>query len=779
METLSELDLELLELRREVERLRAENACLQRLLRVTGSPMPDSPAQPALFTGPAGPVDAGSSASEKVRLFRALFAGRDDVYALRWENDRTGRAGWVPAVEGGWRRDRAATRKYLPLTDEVLTAHLTGDLHAGLYPLLQGDTCRLLACDFDGPAALLDALAYLKAARALGIPAGLEVSRSGVGAHVWIFFTGAVPASTARRVGTGLLREAMAIRGELDLSSYDRFFPAQDFLPASGSIGNLIALPLQGACRRRGTTVFLDLATLEPCEDQWAYLSHLDRLSPGRVSELAESLRPVDVGPGAGRLRLSRATKLDPPAPKVVRARLGAGISIERAGLPPALLASIKHAASLHNPEFYERERQRRSTYNVPRFIRCYQEDLDWVHLPRGLLEPLQQMMESVGSRLEISDDREVPAKREFAFHAELSATQAATLETVVGRDLGLLVAPPGAGKTVIACAVIARHGVPTLILADRKPLLDQWRAQLQALLGIKPGQLGAGRTRRTGIVDLASLQTLARRDDLPELLTGYGLAVVDECHHVPAAAFERAVRQLSIRRWLGLTATPYRRDRLDDIITMQCGPIRCELRAEPEEALPREVFFHRTSFTYDGESEFSKAGAIQEVYRALVQDDQRNRAITDDVVAALNRGRHCLVLTQWTEHLERLSALLAESGRQPVILRGGLGAKARQAAIDQLTLRKGAPPLLAVATGSYLGEGFDCPALDTLFLAFPIVFKGRIVQYVGRVLRQHPGKRSVEVHDYVDKLVPVLVRAHQKRSTGYASLGFPAGFPA
>jgi len=768
---------EIARLRKELQSIKAENSRLHRLLGVTGrSVVPDQPSQDALFVGTQGRVDAHSPVQRKLALYRTLFAGREDVHALRWENARTGKAGWVPAVEGGWRKN--GPRNYLPLSDDVLASHLTGDTHVGLYPLMPNDVCRLVVADFDGQAALLDALAYLKAARAVDIPASLEASRSGIGAHVWTFFSGNVAASTARRIGAGLLREAMALRGELDLASYDRLFPSQDFLPTSGSIGNLIALPLQGECRKRGTTVFIELATLEPVEDQWAYLSTLDRVTPRHAEALATAMRPLRVGPGAQQLWRAASTRTDPPAPKLIRARLGAGVAIERAGLPPALLAAIKHSASLHNAEFYDRERRRMSTWGVPRFIRAYTEDLDWLYLPRGLFETIQKLVVEAGSKLEISDDRPVADEIEISFTADLMPSQQAAHNSLAVHEQGLLVAPPGAGKTVIACSLIARHKVPTLIVCDRKPLLDQWRDQIQSLLGVKPGQLGAGRTRLSGLIDLASLQTLARRDDLADTMTGYGLIVIDECHHVPAMAFERALRQLPVRRWLGLTATPYRRDKLDDLITMQCGPVRhhikqTEMDAARDVTLHRDVIVHPTDLQCDI-TDLSAPGAITEVYRTLVTDQARTLKIAADVSSALDRGRHCLVLTQWTDHVDSLEAALRDLDHDPVILRGGLSAKARREAMERLTVDKPDHPLLAIATGSYLGEGFDCPALDTLFLAFPVVFKGRIVQYVGRTLRPSPGKTNVEVHDYVDVDVPVLARAHIKRVTAYAGLGFP-----
>jgi hypothetical protein len=260
---------ELSELRALVARLRSENTRLLRLLKLSPAELaPPGPAQTGIFEGRPGPVDSRSSAEAKVAFFRALFAARTDIYAERWQSQRTGRSGWLPAVRGGWNKGvQHRDRHYLPLSAAVITAHLSGQKHIGLYPLLDGDSCCWLAADFDGQAAMLDALAYVKAARSSGVPAALEVSRSGVGAHVWIFFAAPVPAETARRMGFGLIREAMALRGRMDLSSYDRLFPSQDVVP-EGGVGNLIAAPLNGHCRRDGSTVFLDLASLEPYDDQ-------------------------------------------------------------------------------------------------------------------------------------------------------------------------------------------------------------------------------------------------------------------------------------------------------------------------------------------------------------------------------------------------------------------------------------------------------------------------------------------------------------------------------
>lgn len=763
------------ELQQEVERLRTENAELRRRLGLQANDSPGNgwskAARPPAQTQRLPFLTAESASAEKIAWFRNLFRGRDDVYPVYWISQRTGKKGYSPAVEDPWNAFKGAPKKYLPLNDRTIHDHLIGDQVIGCYPLLKDNTCWFLACDFDKDGWVLDSLAYIDCCKRFGAPAYLERSRSGQGGHVWIFFAAPVAAISARQLGLRLLRETMNVRAELDLASYDRFFPNQDFVP-SGGFGNLIALPLQKKARAFGNTEFIDPddPELRPYPDQWDFLSRVDRVMPAALEALLEKVPALTIG-------APFETKLTPfvrhryPAPKQLHCTLEARVSMEKSGMPPWMLAQLKHLATFHNPKFYERQKLRLSTYQTPRLITCYEEDIFHIHLPRGLLAEIRQVAENAGSKLSVTDQRSTHEPLSFQFRGTLTPAQEKAVQKVLAHEMGVLVAPPGAGKTVMGCYVVAKRNLPTLILAHRKPILEQWRIQLSSLLGLTSreiGQEGAGRSRLSGIVDLAMIQSLTGIDDIESFFARYGLIVVDECHHLPAFSFESCIKKASACYFLGLTATPYRRDGLQDIITMQCGPIRCTIDDSPSD-MSLKLIVRETSLVPSN----IETASIQDTFRDLVKDDARNVLIEEDVVSALTRARQCLILTQRKEHCRLLAERLIQRGKSPVVLNGEVGKRERAAIIEKIQNAPAETELLVIATGEYLGEGFDCPRIDTLFLTFPISFKGKIVQYVGRALRSYPGKRSVEVFDYIDTKVPVLSRMFSRRQKTYKALGF------
>ncbi|WP_264025401.1 DEAD/DEAH box helicase [Mycolicibacterium pyrenivorans] len=770
-----------------MDTLRADNVRLRRLLRLSEGQARAAASDQATLTGaPTSLINMSSNSADKVRFFFDLFRCRADVYALRWENRRDGRSGWMPAIKGYWRKGmNRSDAPYLPLTPEVIDAHLRGEAHIGLYPLGDDDTCWWIAADFDKEAAMLDALAYMKAARSYGVPAALEVSQSGRGAHVWIFFAHAISASVARGVATSLLGEAFRLRGSMHLSSYDRLFPSQDIHTGRG-VGNLIAAPMNGKRRQHGTTVFLDPATLEPYEDQWEYLSSIARLSTKDVATLARQLPNPQFGHDVRRLQLPTSSRIVPRPAAIIRAEFTSRITLTANDLGPAMISAVKHAASIRNPEFDARQRARRSTWDTPRFLYSYDETAQGdLVLPRGLHPLLTELVESADSTLHVDDKRILGEPHEFTCSTPLRTIQTTALRQLLDQDIGVLIAPPGTGKTLIACAAIESRSTSTLILVDRKALADQWRDRISTHLGFKCGQIGGGRSKISGTLDVALLPTLARRDNIEDITARYGFVIVDECHHVAAAAFFGVLSRIAARYWLGLTATPERRDGLEDLIYHQLGPHQVIIEPPTSGQLPVDdaalmtphpvLHLHPTEFLYDGDADPTAPGGMAEIYRALVADHARLDQIVADVLTAAETGANILVLTTWLDHLNAIADRLRAAGKTVTVLSGGMKARERRQTTEQLANHSpDSDPLLVVGTSSFIGEGFDCPALDTLFLAAPITFKNRLVQYIGRVTRPYPSKATATVHDYHDELTPVIASSLKKRAPGYIKMGFP-----
>ena len=779
------------------------DALTARLERLASSPGPDANCKSDAS------VTVASTAAEKIKLFRRLFAGRSEVFPVRWENRNTGKAGYAPACANEWVRGlcgkpqvkcgECPNQAFIPLSDNVIASHLRGtdpgrsnnaDFVAGVYPVRVDETCWFLAVDFDGNDWSVDALAYIESCRLNSVPAALERSRSGKGGHVWIFFSQPIPARDARQLGATLLTETLQRRPEVGFASYDRMFPSQDTLP-KGGFGNLIALPLQRRARDYGNSVFVD-DNLLPHRDQWAFLSSLSHLAPQAVHDFIRQAEARDRVLGvrmpvadengdepwrqapSQRHSTDRVTE---PLPERVKIVLSDGIYIDRAALPPSMVAVLVRLAAFQNPEFYRAQAMRLPTFGKPRIISCASLHRNHVALPRGCFEETLELLRSHGIEVDIEDLLETGANLDYRFLGTLRDDQRSALDALSRHDCGVLAATTAFGKTVVAAALVAHRRVNTLVLVHRKELLKQWVERLQQFLSVDTadvGTIGGGRRKPTGRIDVALIQSLVRKAEVSDQIAGYGHLIVDECHHLSAFSFELVARRSKARYVLGLSATVTRKDGHHPIIFMQCGPVRHRVDAKSQ-AL-RRGFYHkvrirRTDFRLPPELEGSPM-SMPAIYSALGRDEARNSVIFDDVLTALEAGRCPLILTERRDHLETLRGRFERFTRNLVVLHGGMAAGELRSA--QAGLQSGGNgERLVLATGRYLGEGFDDSRLDTLFLVMPISWTGTLAQYVGRLHREHDGKREVIVYDYVDRAVPVLARMAAKREKGYKALGY------
>ena len=787
---------------REHERQRAVAARELRRLEVELKAL-DAPVPDVSCGQPVADCQVPSTAAEKVAVFRSLFRGRDDVYPVLWTNRRTGRTGYAPACGNEWVRgvcEKPRTRcgdcthqAFLPVTDRVILNHLQGHHVAGVYPLLGDETCWFLAADFDHGEWKQDVAAFRAACAAAGLPVSVERSRSGRGAHAWFFFDAPVAAAAARRVGCHLITRAMSMRHGIPMTSYDRLFPNQDTMPRGG-FGNLIALPLQRGPRVEGNSVFVD-DDFRPFADQWAYLAGVRRTAAATVERVAGAatrgaqvlaVRPGGPEDGASsapwRLLPSHPSSpaipvVKEPLPARVQAKLAQQLFVAKAGLPSPAIHALMRLAAFQNPEFHQRQRMRLSTARVPRVIACARDLGEHVALPRGCTEDAVSLLRSLGVTLEIEDLRERGREIEYRFRGTPTDLQERAVRALLEHDTGVLVAPPGVGKTVAGIQLIASRGRSTLVLVHRRPLLDQWVAQLALFLGVEPaliGRIGGGQRRITGRIDVATIQSLVRKGVVADLVADYGHVVMDECHHVAAQSFETVLSEAKARYVTGLTATPRRRDGHHPILEMQLGPVRHVVDPRSPGAagrFERRVIARETSFALpDGQDR-----PIQEIYRSLAGDDRRNHLILDDVISALAAGRSPLVLTERKAHLDYLAERLRGFAKHLIILQGGAGARVRREALAALGAVPDGEERLVLATGRYVGEGFDDARLDTLFLTMPVSWRGTVVQYAGRLHRSHPAKGEVRIYDYVDRLVPALERMYGRRLAGYRSIGYEA----
>ncbi|MFC4770147.1 TOTE conflict system archaeo-eukaryotic primase domain-containing protein [Effusibacillus consociatus] len=663
-----------------------------------------------------GMVTKQSPIEEKIVLFRDYFKGREDVYAVRGI-DKRGKPAYFPQKERlGKENGKIVWGDYLPLTDEVIKAHLQEEnrpVTIGIYPLLLDETCWFLAIDFDKASWKKDTAAFLEICRNLNVPAALERSRSGNGGHVWIFFNEQVPARTARMLGSTLLTLTLEKRHQIGLDSYDRMFPNQDTLPKEKKLGNLIALPLQRLPGKEGNSLFID-DHHEPYKDQWIFLSSLRKMALSEVEAIVrEAERKGDViriaksateeeneiDPWTLPLRKEKPSLPKEPLPTHLKLVLSNMLYVGKEGLSSSQINHFIRMAAFQNPEFYKAQSMRLPTFGKPRIINCSEDFARYLALPRGCYDEVVQLLQSQDVIMDVVDERNPGTPIDVAFQGELKDEQKQAVHELLKHDTGILSATTAFGKTVVGGWMIAARAVNTLILVHRTQLMEQWKERLSEFLNIpvkEIGMIGGGKNKRTGRIDVAMLQTIHAKGEIKDFIADYGHIVVDECHHISAFSFEQVFKQAKAKYILGLTATLTRKD-----------------------------------------------------------------------------GHHPILLTDRTSHLEYFKRRLQGFAKNVIVLRGGMGKKQLKAVQEQIRSIPGDQERVLLATGRFVGEGFDDARLDTLFLVTPISWKGTLQQYAGRLHRLYEGKHEVQIYDYVDTQVPMFMRMYKKRLKGYHSMGY------
>lgn len=699
---------------------------------------------------------------DKIELFKSVFKGRDDVFALRWE--KGSKSGYMPAylydryhyqrhkMKGGTFQNYS-DKTYLPLSDEQISKHLEGQHLMGLYPLLKDNTSWFIAADFDEENWMEECKKFIAVCAEKNIPAYLERSRSGNGGHVWIFFERSYPAIRSRKIITSLLQQEGIFSVFDKSSSFDRLFPNQDFLSGKG-FGNLIALPFHKLSLENGNSCFIDPDTFQPVKDQWQVLKTIKRIS---IAELDNLYSLISHG------KTDQETEI---LPGKLLIKLSNTVTINRAGLPITLINFLKEELNYSNSEFIIKKKIGKNTWGTNRYFRFIEETEKDVIVPRGMIGKLLRLCKENNIDFDFKDEREKKKSVSFNFNIQLREHQVAALNGSSKKDFGVIVAPPGSGKTVIGLKIIADKQQPALIIVHRKQLAEQWTERIETFLGISKneiGKIGQGKTKIGKQVTVAMIQSLDKAISKDEdILSAFGTILIDECHHIPAETFRSAINKLNAYYCYGLTATPFRKYNDGKIIFIHLGEIISEVKQQEIPGHGRtKIIIRNTQLDVPYNSKTDKFETLSKI---LVHDSGRNKLILDDVLDELKKGKRVVLLTERKEHIDSLYQFLKQS-YETITLSGDDSEASRKMKSQQL--HAGNFQAL-ITTGQFFGEGTDLNNIQCLFLVYPFSFEGKLIQYIGRVQRS---EIAPTIYDYRDIKIDYLNKLFLKRNSYYRRL--------
>jgi superfamily II DNA or RNA helicase len=709
--------------------------------------------------------------SENIRLYISLFHGRDDIYARRREKD--GKSSYMPAYDVDWNeynKHKAQGglfkdfegKKPQPFSKTVVIEHLNGRGTIGIYALLPDNTSWFIAADFDGEKWKNECLNYLNECISNNIPAYLERSRSGNGGHVWIFFEAPYPAFKSRKIIFELLRKAYNV-SEFDKEvSFDRLFPNQDYHSKQG-FGNLIALPLNGKSMEKGNAAFISPETFEPYPDQWEYLSSIQKLT---IIEL-ESLygKFVGITPDSEHLLSAFAQPL-----KQLQIILRNKIFLNRIQLSPEIIAFLRDNLNFINSDYIIKSKIGKSTWKTEKYFKLIDETTDQIEIPRGFVGRLVRFCKEKSIGFEIIDERQKKEEVDFDSNISLYDYQEDALEITYKKDFGVIVAPPGSGKTIMGLELISRKQQPALIIVHRKQLLDQWVERIQSFLGIPKkeiGQIATAKNHRIGKkITIAMIQSLVKLKDVKEFANSFGTIIIDECHHIPAKTFREAIINFNTYYLYGLTATPFRKNNDEQLIFVYIGEILAQanpavIKNEKESGHEISINIKETNLYAPFDYKIDKYETISKI---LIFDTARNKMIIDDIISQVEERKQILVLTERKEHINVLNLYLKERF-ETITISGDDPESVRKSKLAQIKMGHFQ---IVISTGQYFGEGIDIDKLDCLFLVYPFAFEGKLIQYIGRIQRS---EKAPVIFDYRDSKIDYFEKLFKQRNRHYRKL--------